>query len=119
VSHHRPIAARHNAKVEPHQRRILGRIPDQITEYRSGRQTLVQTLNNVWGLYTAAEVRDEPSVEAFTRLYYDLSREDDLRQPWMPPGYSSEERLEEAIRALESWAMNLRADSGSGDIPEP
>ena len=105
--------------VEPHQRRILRRIPNQFAAYRSGRQTIVRTLNNVWGLYTAAEIRDESSVEAFERLYYDLSREDDmLHQPWMPPGYGSEERLDEAIQALEAWAMNVGGESGSGDIEE-
>jgi hypothetical protein len=103
--------------VEPHQRRILGRIPDQFAAYRSGRQTIVRTLNNVWGLYTAAEIRDESSVKAFERLYYDLSREDDmLHQPWMPTGYGSEERLDEAIRALEAWAINVRGEDGPSDI---
>lgn len=104
--------------MDSYQRRILGRIPDQIAAYRSGHQTLVEALNNIWGLYTAAEVRDEPNVEAFTRLYYDVSREDDLRQPWMPAGYASAERLDEAIRALEAWAIDVRGDELSGDINE-
>jgi hypothetical protein len=102
--------------MEPRQRRILGRIPEQVTAYRSGRQTLVQTLNNIWGLYTAAEIRDDKIIEIFTRHYYDVSHEDDLLQPWMPAGYGSPERLDEAIRALEAWAVEVGGDDVSSDI---
>jgi hypothetical protein len=94
--------------VEPHQRRILGRIADEVARYRSGRQTIVTALNNSWGLFAAAEVSDKSTVETFMRLYYDLSQEDDLLQPWMPEGHGSQGRLDAAARALEAWALDVR-----------
>jgi hypothetical protein len=94
--------------VEPHQRRILGRIADEIARYRSGRQTIVMALHNTWGLFTAAEVRDAPAAETFMRLYSDLSREDDPLQSWMPEGSGSRGRLDAAARALEAWALDVR-----------
>jgi hypothetical protein len=104
--------------VEPHQRRILGRIADEIASYRSGRQTIVMALNNTWGLFTAAEVRDMSTAETFMRLYYDLSSEDDLLQPWMHEGYGSQGRLDAKARALEAWALDVRDGELRGDIHE-
>jgi hypothetical protein len=98
--------------MEPHQRRILGRIADEMAGYRSGRQTLLMALNNTWGLFTAAEIRDTSTVETFKRLYYDLSREDD-RQAWMPEGFVSEGRLDAAAEALEAWATDVRGSDAA------
>jgi hypothetical protein len=99
--------------MEPHQRRILGRIADEMAGYRCGRQTLLNALNNTWGLFTAAEIRDTSTVETFKRLYYDLSREGD-RRAWMPEGFVSDGRLDAAARALEAWALDIR----DGDAAE-
>ena len=48
------------------------------------------------------------------RLYYDLSAEDDLRQPWIPAGLASEARLEAAVDALEAWALEICDGAAEG-----
>ena len=100
--------------VEPHQRAILGRIADEVADYRSARQTLLQALGNTWNLFTAAEIHDTATVDTFMRLYYDLDAEDDLRQPGIPAGLASEARLEAAADALEAWALEVRDGGAEG-----
>ena len=100
--------------MEPHQRKILGRVAEEIADYRSERQTLFQALEDIWGLFSAAEVRDTATIDTFMRLYYDLSAEEDLRQPWIPAGLASEARLEAAADALEAWALDVRDGDAEG-----
>ena len=94
--------------MQPHQRRILGRIADQIESYRDGRQSIVALLNNAWGLYEAAEIRDPEERDRFMALYYALSSADDANQPWMPAGLGSDEDVREALVPFEAWATELR-----------
>jgi hypothetical protein len=99
--------------VEPYQRRIMGRVADEIERYRSGQESLDQVLANAWGLFTAADLRDSSEREEFLRLFYALDTEDDLRQPWMPAGFASDDRLGAALIELEAWAGALRDQSDS------
>ncbi len=65
----------------------------------------MQTLNDVWSLYAAAELRDPSDAAAFEGVYYAVSREDDvLALTPEPLAGASQERLNEAIQALEEWA---------------
>jgi hypothetical protein len=106
--------------VNEHQIRVLGRIADEIERYRAAEQSsagssLVSLLNRIWGLYTSAEVRDSDARLTFERLYYALSTEDDMLQPWMPAGHGSKDRVLRALDDLYAWAADLR---GSSDIAE-
>jgi hypothetical protein len=94
--------------MQPHQRRILGRIADEIDGYRDGRRTMWQLLNNTWGLFEAAELRDSETRGRFTDLYLALSIQDDAGQPWMPADLGSDEALRAALRDLENWATAIR-----------
>ena len=94
--------------MEPHQRRILGRIADQIETYHDGRQSIADLLNNAWGLFEAAEIRDPEERDQFMALYYALSMADDANQLWMPAGLGSDENVREALVPFEVWATELR-----------
>ena len=95
-------------RVNELQQRVLGRIADEIVRFRAGEQTLLTCLNRIWGLYTAAELRDDALRETFERLYYAVSVEDDALQPGMPEGIGSQDRLIEALAELEAWAADVR-----------
>jgi hypothetical protein len=106
--------------LDEHQIRVLGRVADEIERYRAAEQSfagpsLVSLLNRIWGLYTAAEVRDTDARLTFERLYYALSTEDDMLQPSMPAGHGSKDRLLRALNDLYAWAADIR---GSSDIVE-
>jgi len=101
------------AAMEPYQRRILRRIADEIESCRAGRQTLILALNNSWGLFTAAELRDPSETETFLDLFYALSTEDVLRQSWIPVGLASDDRFASALLAFEAWAAALRDEGTS------
>jgi hypothetical protein len=95
--------------VEPHQRRILARVADEIAHYRSGQLPIQRLLNNVYGLFEAAELRDAQPRSGFLDLYYALSSADDARQPWMPAGLRSDQDVEVALANLEAWATAIQA----------
>ncbi len=103
--------------MEPHQRRILGRIADEIDDYRHGRRSMLELLNDAWGLFEAAELRDPADRTQFMDLYYALSIADDADQPWMPAGLGSVERTRAALDALDAWAVVLR-DEAFADGPD-
>ena len=94
--------------MEPHQRRILGRVADEIDAYRDGRRSMLGLLNNSWGLFEAAELRDAGERNQFEDLYLALTSADDARQPWMPTGLASDEDVATALAAFEAWARELR-----------
>ena len=98
----------HTQIMQPHQRRILGRIADEIASYHDGKRSLVDLLNNAWGLFEAAELRDPGERDRLMALYYALSNADDANQPWMPAGLGSNENVRDALIPLEVWALGLR-----------
>ena len=98
----------HTQLMQSHQRRILGRIADEIASYHDGRQSMVALLNNAWGLFEAAELRDPEEHDKFMALYYALSSADDANQPWMPAGLGSDENVREALAPFEAWTTELR-----------
>ncbi len=105
--------------MQPHQRRILARIADEIDTYRDGRQTMLEFLNNAWALFEAAEVREPAERDRFMFLYYAVSTADDARQPWMPAGLGSDEQVNVALVGFEAWARSIRdqhrADDGGSE----
>jgi hypothetical protein len=94
--------------LQSHQQRILGRIVDEIDAYRDGRRTLIELLNNAWGLFEAAELQ-APERDQFLDGYYAVSTADDANQPWMPAGLGSDEAV---AAALDSFERSLRQISG-------
>ena len=94
--------------MQTHQRRIPGRVADEIEAYRAGRQSLLAVLNRTWGLFEAAEVRLPADRQQFMDVYYALSIGDDTIQPWVPAGLGSDEEVAAALDPLEAWAIALR-----------
>lgn len=101
--------------MQPHQRRILGRIADEIESYHAGRRSLIEVLNNAWGLFEAAELRDPDERALFMQLYYALTSADDANQPWMPAGLGSDEGVREALAPFEAWAIAMRDGDPTND----
>lgn len=103
--------------LQSHQRRILGRVADEIDSYRDGRRSLVELLNDAWGLFEAAELH-EPERDQFVDAYYALTAADDANQPWMPVGLGSEEAVAAALDAFEGQVKAMvgtdadRSDEG-------
>ena len=94
--------------IHEHQRRILSRVLDQVDGYRAGRVGPTEALNNIWGLYTAAEVELTPEGEEFQELFALSTALDDARQELMPDGLGSDADFEASLDALRAWAARLR-----------
>jgi hypothetical protein len=103
--------------MEPHQRRILGRIVGEIATYRAGKQSMVALLSHSWDLWEAAEVQDLDDRRQFMDVYYalatgyGLSTANDANQPYMP----SDEDVQAALERFDGWARMLRDDESSSD----
>ena len=104
--------------MNEHERRIIGRVVDEIERYRRGNQSMLQLLNRCWGLYEAAELRDSDDRDRFLDAYYSVSSADDANQPWMPSGLGSDEAVEAALAKFERYARAIR-DPGLDDDVEP
>lgn len=98
--------------MDSHQRRVIGRVAEEIQAHREGRLSLRRVLHNTWGLFTAADLYEDEIRERFLDLYYAVDGEDDLRQPGMPAGLASDEHLETALSDLEDWAIRIRDGAG-------
>jgi len=94
--------------IDEHQRRILSQVVDQIDGCREGRLSPTQALNNIWGLYTAAEVEFTPEVQEFQELFVLATALNDARQEFMPEGLGTDADFEAALDALRVWAARLR-----------
>lgn len=76
---------------------------------------MLELLNNAWGLFEAAELRDSDARDRFMDVYYALSSADDAHQPWIPAGLGSEEEVQATLRDFEEWARAIRdRDSADG-----
>jgi hypothetical protein len=102
------VAARGlSAQLDAHNIRVLGRIADEVDRFRDGRQSMLELLNRSWGLFTAADVRDDAAVREFMSAYYALSAADDANQP-STAGPGSDQPVESALLAFQTWANRMR-----------
>jgi hypothetical protein len=97
--------------VNEHQRRVLGRVADEIDRYRAGETTAMTALNRSWGLFEGAELPAGQDRDDFLELYYDATAADDAREPWMPVGLGTDAEFEAALSRLADWS---RACCGAG-----
>ena len=93
------------------QRNLISQIADQIDAHLREQQSVGQTLINARGLFDAADVMGRADRDAFERLWFQVSLEDEARDPEFPTGTFSAERLNVALQALRSWALR----TGAGD----
>lgn len=96
--------------MNEHQRRVIGRVADEIAAYRAGSQSLLDCLNRTWALFTAAELPPGDARDRFLDLYHAASSEDDAirLRDLMPSIDASEARLDAALTALEAWSISNR-----------
>lgn len=94
--------------VDEHERRVLASIADEVDRHRAGDISLQRLLENVWGLFEAAEVRERTVRVAFEDRYRRLTEADDARQPWMPAGLGSASEVDEALDELHGWSLAFR-----------
>jgi hypothetical protein len=104
--------------MQEHERRIIGRVLDEIQRYRDGSQPMVEMLNRCWGLFEAAELRNPEDRDRFLDVYYALSSADDANQPWMPSGLGSDHEVHTALAAFEEYARAIRGDGADGDLAQ-
>jgi hypothetical protein len=90
--------------VNEHQRRVLGRVADEIDRYRAGQMTAMTALKRSWGLFEAAELPDGQDRDDFLGLYYEATAADDARQPSMPVGLCADADFEAALSRLAAWS---------------
>ena len=96
-----------------HQHRTMARVVDQIDEYKAGTLSPIQALNNIWGLYTAAEIESTPEGKEFAELYLLATAADDARQESMPESLGTDADFEDAIDSLRVWVTGL-GEPGAG-----
>lgn len=102
--------------LDAHNIRVLGRIADEVDRFRDGQQSMFELLNRSWGLFTAADVRDDAAVSEFMAAYYALSAADDANQPSTRAEFGSDQAVESALLAFQAWAtrmQNLALSSGA------
>src|SRR5438552_1631163 len=103
--------------MQEHERRIIGRVVDEIDRHRDGSLSMAQMLNRSWGLFEAAELRNVDDRDRFLDVYHALSRVDDAYQPWMPSGLGSDQDVQKAVVAFEKYARAIRDEDGAeGDV---
>ena len=105
-------AARHDAPMDEHQRRVWGRILERLDDYESGEVGLRKLLADLRGLLDAADLHDQRVINEFRSYFAPLEGEYELRtEPWAPDGLASDERLDEALRDLRGWALAVLRDT--------
>ncbi len=98
--------------MDARQRARLLEIADDVAAYRAGRSSLLDLLNNAWGRFEAADIRDPRDRQQFQDVYYALSVADDRFQPWIPADVmGSEEDVRAALARFASWIEGLREDA--------
>lgn len=102
--------------MQEHERRVIGRVLDEIGRYRDGSQSMLQLLNRCWGLFEAAELRNPNDRDQFLAAYYALSSADDANQPWMSPGLGSDQDVETALARFEACARAIQEGESDDDV---
>ena len=77
----------------------------EIDAYRAGGLARATLLNRLWGLYTAAEIREPSVAKAFKAFYLAASTEDDRLRLGLSEDPGSEERFEAALSRLREWVV--------------
>jgi hypothetical protein len=98
--------------MEDWQRHLIRQIADQIDAHLTGQQSVGRTLTNARGVFDAADLKGRADRDAFERLWFQVSLEDEAREPEFPTGTFSAERLDAALLALRSWAIQTGAGDG-------
>ena len=84
----------------------------QVDAFRMGQKTLRQLVDDLRGLYVAADAHDQTVQDEFEDHWSTLDVELALRsEPWAPAGAANDQTLTEALVDFESWIQGLLASS--------
>jgi hypothetical protein len=94
--------------MDDHQRGLFGRMLDHIDAYESGRLPLPKLVQDLRGLFDAANPRELSVRDHFEDLWSVIDGESELRtEPWAPPGAADDQRLAATLGALRNWAASV------------
>jgi hypothetical protein len=98
--------------VDDHQRRVWRTMIEVIDAYESGAIALQKLASDLRGLLGAADLHDQTLVTEFWNYFVEIDMELELRtEGWAPPGSSSDERLNEALRVYRRWAEQVLSET--------
>lgn len=90
--------------MEDYQRALIGQMTGRLTLYDSGEIPLPKLVEDLRGLFEAADPRELSIRDSFEELWAELDAESELRtEPWAPPGLADDAHLRELLRRLRSW----------------
>jgi hypothetical protein len=90
--------------VEDYQRALIGQMAGRLALYDSGEIPLPKLVEDLRGLFEAADPRELSIRDSFEELWAELDAESELRtEPWAPPGLADDAHLRELLRQLRSW----------------
>ncbi|GAA3134086.1 hypothetical protein GCM10010466_25920 [Planomonospora alba] len=90
--------------MEDHQRALVGQMAERINLYDSGEISLHELVEDLHGLFEAADPRRLSARDSFMELWAELDAGSELRtSPWMPAGLADDARLREILSQLRSW----------------
>ncbi|WP_214110773.1 hypothetical protein [Acrocarpospora catenulata] len=90
--------------MEDYQRALIGQMTTRLDLYESGDLSISKLVQDLRGLFDAADPHERIIHDSFEHLWSDLDAEADLRtEPWAPPGLADDAHLAKLISALRSW----------------
>ncbi|WP_061295107.1 hypothetical protein [Herbidospora cretacea] len=96
--------------MEDYQRALIGRMVDHLDLHAAGDLPLPKLVEDLRGLFEAADPRELAVRDSFNWLHADLDQECELRtEPWAPPGAADDARLAGALSELRAWATRAAA----------
>ncbi|MCP3976556.1 MAG: hypothetical protein GY720_18875 [bacterium] len=103
--------------MDSHQRLNWSRMLKRINDYRGGTISLGKLIDDLRGLYDAADIHDGDIRSDFESYWSPIDGEHELRtEPWVPPGLASDERLTELLDEFSRWVGEVleSADDNHG-----
>jgi len=101
--------------METWQAELIGRIAAAVDDHKGGRLSLRKLVEDVRGLFDAADISNNDIRFEFEAVWAPVSGELDLRtEDWSQQEWVSDERLETVLNDLRSWAVQRSV----GVVPE-
>jgi hypothetical protein len=80
--------------------------------YSSGEISLPKLVEDLVGLFDAADPHELSVRDSFRWLWSDLDAESELRtEPWAPPGLADDIHLSEVLHGLRSWITSITEET--------
>ncbi|MFI6803301.1 hypothetical protein [Streptosporangium canum] len=94
--------------MEDYQRGLIGQMAARLDLYDSGEVSLPKLVDDLRGLFDAADPHELSVRDSFQWLWADLDAESELRtEPWAPPGLADDAHLSGILHGLRSWVTSV------------